>query len=55
MATLQLDFQLPSKFELYYVSEGEECKRERPVIIHITILGYIERMFDVLLEHYKGK
>ncbi|KAJ8759024.1 hypothetical protein K2173_003262 [Erythroxylum novogranatense] len=53
-ATLQLDFQLPARFELDYSAE-DEAKRERPVMIHRAILGSCERMFAILLEHYKGK
>ncbi|VFQ62116.1 unnamed protein product [Cuscuta campestris] len=53
-ATVQLDFQLPERFNLYYTLD-EEGKRERPVMIHRAILGSVERMFSVLLEHYKGK
>ncbi|GMH28051.1 hypothetical protein Nepgr_029894 [Nepenthes gracilis] len=53
-ATLQLDFQLPSRFNLSYSAE-DEAKRERPVMIHRAILGSVERMLAVLLEHYKGK
>ncbi|KAL3501219.1 hypothetical protein ACH5RR_035668 [Cinchona calisaya] len=53
-ATLQLDFQLPSRFNLSYTAEDEN-KRERPVMIHRAILGSVERMFAILLEHYKGK
>ncbi|KAK3011055.1 hypothetical protein RJ639_012465 [Escallonia herrerae] len=53
-ATLQLDFQLPSRFNLSYSAE-DESKRERPVMIHRAILGSVERMFAILLEHYKGK
>ncbi|KAI3720300.1 hypothetical protein L6452_21215 [Arctium lappa] len=53
-ATLQLDFQLPQRFNLSYSAE-DECKRERPVMIHRAILGSVERMFAILLEHYKGK
>lgn len=53
-ATLQLDFQLPSRFKLSYSAE-DESKRERPVMIHRAILGSVERMFAILLEHYKGK
>ncbi|KAF3431307.1 hypothetical protein FNV43_RR26038 [Rhamnella rubrinervis] len=52
--TLQLDFQLPARFELYYSAE-DEAKREAPVMIHRAILGSVERMFAILLEHYKGK
>nr|XP_043627753.1 threonine--tRNA ligase, mitochondrial 1-like [Erigeron canadensis] len=53
-ATLQLDFQLPERFNLSYSAE-DETKRERPVMIHRAILGSVERMFAILLEHYKGK
>ncbi|XP_058074213.1 threonine--tRNA ligase, mitochondrial 1 isoform X2 [Magnolia sinica] len=53
-ATLQLDFQLPSRFELSFSAE-DEAKRERPVMIHRAILGSVERMLAILLEHYKGK
>ncbi|CAH9073954.1 unnamed protein product [Cuscuta epithymum] len=53
-ATLQLDFQLPECFKLSYSAE-EESKREVPVMIHRAILGSVERMFAILLEHFKGK
>ncbi|XP_071706160.1 threonine--tRNA ligase, mitochondrial 1-like [Rutidosis leptorrhynchoides] len=53
-ATLQLDFQLPQRFNLTYSAE-DDTKRERPVMIHRAILGSVERMFAILLEHYKGK
>ncbi|KAK4764411.1 hypothetical protein SAY87_013849 [Trapa incisa] len=53
-ATLQLDFQLPSRFELSYSAE-DEGKTEVPVMIHRAILGSVERMLAILLEHYKGK
>ncbi|KAK0573847.1 hypothetical protein LWI29_014456 [Acer saccharum] len=53
-ATLQLDFQLPERFKLEYSAE-EENGIERPVMIHRAILGSVERMFAILLEHYKGK
>ncbi|ONH90792.1 hypothetical protein PRUPE_8G074400 [Prunus persica] len=55
LATLQLDFQLPDRFKLYYSAEGEDGKMERPVMIHRAVLGSVERMLAVLLEHYKGK
>lgn len=51
---LQLDFQLPLRFKLSYSAEDEK-KMERPVMIHRAILGSVERMFAILLEHYKGK
>ncbi|CAH8330809.1 unnamed protein product [Eruca vesicaria subsp. sativa] len=53
-ATLQLDFQLPERFNLEY-SADDEAKRPRPVMIHRAVLGSVERMFAILLEHYKGK
>ncbi|XP_062195463.1 threonine--tRNA ligase, mitochondrial 1-like [Phragmites australis] len=53
-ATLQLDFQLPLRFKLTYSAE-DEAKLERPVMIHRAILGSVERMFAILLEHYNGK
>nr|CAB3482554.1 unnamed protein product [Digitaria exilis] len=53
-ATLQLDFQLPLRFKLTYSAE-DEAKIERPVMIHRAILGSVERMFAILLEHYNGK
>ena len=53
-ATLQLDFQLPLRFRLTYSAE-DEAKLERPVMIHRAILGSVERMFAILLEHYNGK
>ncbi|CAD5313039.1 unnamed protein product [Arabidopsis thaliana] len=51
-ATIQLDFQLPACFKLKYLSEKNEM--EAPVMIHSAVLGSIERMFAILLEHYKG-
>ncbi|KAL6839149.1 hypothetical protein ACP4OV_031040 [Aristida adscensionis] len=53
-ATLQLDFQLPLRFKLSYSAE-DEAKLERPVMIHRAILGSVERMMAILLEHYNGK
>nr|XP_045584757.1 threonine--tRNA ligase 1, cytoplasmic-like isoform X2 [Procambarus clarkii] len=52
-ATIQLDFQLPIRFDLQYVSETGEKKR--PVIIHRAILGSVERMIAILTESYGGK
>lgn len=52
-ATVQLDFQLPIRFDLQYVSETGEKKR--PVIIHRAILGSVERMIAILTESYGGK
>ncbi|XP_019875197.1 threonine--tRNA ligase 1, cytoplasmic isoform X1 [Aethina tumida] len=52
-ATIQLDFQLPIRFNLSYVSENGEKKK--PVIIHRAILGSVERMIAILTESYAGK
>jgi threonyl-tRNA synthetase len=52
-ATIQLDFQLPIRFGLSYKAEGEGF--ETPVIIHRAILGSVERMFAILIEHTGGK
>ncbi|KAG2396883.1 Threonine--tRNA ligase [Vigna angularis] len=53
-ATLQLNFQLPDRLKLEFSAE-DEAKIERPVMIHRVILGSVEHMFVILLEHYKGK
>ncbi|PRX25269.1 threonyl-tRNA synthetase [Orenia metallireducens] len=50
--TIQLDFQMPERFDLSYVgSDGEE---HRPVMIHRAILGSLERFMGILIEHYAG-
>ncbi|KAK8789994.1 hypothetical protein WA158_006774 [Blastocystis sp. Blastoise] len=56
-ATVQLDFQLPIRFDLTYKTAGGEGEEQykRPVIVHRAILGSVERSFAILLEHYKGK
>jgi len=51
-ATLQLDFQMPERFELEYV--GADGNKHRPVMIHRTILGSLERFIAILTEHYAG-
>lgn len=51
--TIQLDFQMPERFDLVYVDKDNE--RKRPVMIHRTILGSIERFMGILIEHYAGK
>jgi threonyl-tRNA synthetase len=50
--TIQLDFQMPEKFDLTYV--GEDGQKHRPVMIHRTIYGSIERFIAILIEHYAG-
>ena len=52
-ATIQLDFQLPARFELVY--EGSDGKQHTPVIIHRAMLGSLERFMGCLIEHYAGK
>ncbi|NTU47718.1 MAG: threonine--tRNA ligase, partial [Syntrophobacteraceae bacterium] len=51
-ATIQCDFTLPERFDLYYV--GSDGNRHRPVMLHRVILGAIERFLGVLVEHYAG-
>ncbi|XP_042797128.1 threonine--tRNA ligase 2, cytoplasmic [Panthera tigris] len=53
-ATIQLDFQLPMRFNLTYVSKDGDDKKN-PVIIHRAILGSVERMIAILSENYGGK
>ena len=52
LSTFQLDFNLPERFDLEYVTEDNT--RERPVMIHRAILGSLERFLGVLLEHNAG-
>lgn len=52
-ATIQLDFQLPIRFNLEY--SNEQDKLTKPVIIHRAILGSVERMIAILTEHTGGK
>ena len=51
--TIQLDFQLPEKFELEYIDENGE--KARPVVVHRALYGSIERFMGILIEHYAGK
>ena len=50
--TIQLDFQMPERFDLTYV--GQDNERHRPVMIHRVIFGSIERFIGILTEHYAG-
>jgi len=56
-ATVQLDFQLPIRFNLQYTTDNREKGEQfaRPVMVHRAMLGSVERMFAVLCEHYGGK
>ena len=52
MSTIQVDFQLPQRFDLEYVAP--DGSRQQPVMIHRALFGSIERFFGVLTEHYAG-
>ncbi|MEV4443162.1 threonine--tRNA ligase, partial [Streptomyces sp. NPDC049577] len=52
MSTIQVDFQLPQRFDLEY--QSADGGRERPIMIHRALFGSIERFFGVLTEHYAG-
>lgn len=51
--TIQLDFQLPQRFELEYI--GKDGEKHRPIVIHRVIFGSIERFIGILIEHFAGK
>ena len=51
--TIQLDFQLPQRFELEYM--GSDGEKHRPIVIHRVIFGSIERFMGILIEHFAGK
>ncbi len=51
--TIQLDFAMPEKFKLTY--EGKDGRKHRPVMLHRTIIGSLERFMGILIEHYAGK
>ncbi|MCR5755652.1 MAG: threonine--tRNA ligase [Acetatifactor sp.] len=51
--TIQLDFQLPQRFELDYV--GEDGQKHRPIMLHRVVFGSIDRFLGILIEHYAGK
>ncbi len=52
MSTIQVDFQLPQRFDLEY--QSADGARQRPIMVHRALFGSIERFFAVLLEHYAG-
>ena len=52
LATVQLDFNLPERFQLEYIDQNGE--KQRPVMLHRAILGSVERFMGVLIEHYAG-
>ena len=51
--TIQLDFQLPQRFEAEYI--GEDGSKHRPIMIHRVVFGSIERFIGILIEHFAGK
>ena len=51
--TIQLDFQLPQRFEAEYI--GEDGNKHRPIMIHRVVFGSLERFMGTLIEHYAGK
>jgi threonyl-tRNA synthetase len=52
LSTIQVDFQLPQRFDMRYV--GADNERHRPIMIHRALFGAVERFFAILLEHYAG-
>src|SRR5580765_7605139 len=52
LGTIQLDFNLPERFQLEYT--GEDGQKHRPYMIHRALFGSIERFFGILIEHYAG-
>ncbi len=51
--TVQLDMSLPERFDLFYIDKDNE--KHRPIMIHRTVYGSIERFFGILIEHFAGK
>jgi len=51
-STIQVDFNLPERFDISYV--GEDGKEHRPIMIHRALMGSLERFFGIMLEHYGG-
>ncbi|HJP39948.1 MAG TPA: threonine--tRNA ligase [Gammaproteobacteria bacterium] len=52
-STIQLDFNLPERFDMEYVAE--DGSRRRPIMIHRALLGSLERFFGILIEHFEGR
>ena len=51
--TIQLDMALPERFDLFYI--GKDNEKHRPITLHRTVFGSIERFFGILIEHFAGK
>lgn len=54
VGTVQLDFQLPSRFKLKYISKDGN-RDNQPIMVHRAVFGSLERFFAILLDHYQGK
>jgi threonyl-tRNA synthetase len=52
-STVQLDFNLPERFNITYI--GQDGERHRPIMIHRALMGSLERFFGILIEHYAGR
>ncbi|MCX6784821.1 MAG: threonine--tRNA ligase [Candidatus Komeilibacteria bacterium] len=52
LTTVQLDFNQPENFDLHYI--GEDGQKHRPAVLHVAILGSLERFLGVLIEHFSG-
>ena len=52
LSTIQFDFNLPNRFEMFYI--GEDGERHQPYMIHRALLGSMERFMGVIIEHYGG-
>ncbi|PIN75833.1 threonine--tRNA ligase [Candidatus Woesearchaeota archaeon CG10_big_fil_rev_8_21_14_0_10_37_12] len=53
LATVQCDFNLPQRFDLFYINEKDE--KEQPVVMHRAISGSLERFMSIIIEHFAGK
>ena len=51
--TIQLDFQMPQRFDIHYI--GTDGEKHRPIMIHRVVFGSIERFIGILIEHYAGR
>lgn len=54
VGTIQLDFQLPTRFQLKYISQNGD-RDNQPIMVHRAVFGSLERFFAILLDHYQGK
>lgn len=54
VGTIQLDFQLPARFDLKYIT-SDGSRDNRPIMVHRAVFGSLERFFAILLDHYQGK